>query len=145
MRAANGVDLYQKTLPNKIVLVDKEYAEQLEQYRHLSGTGIQRLRMLKEIRLSNGEKVTLERIAVELHLAMKYEKRYLLGQKKSLLEKGKTVNDISELLNFPKTTISRYVKKLRGALQESAPVNRCGLPPADRPPESPPAKKIPSA
>ena len=145
IRTAKNTDLYQKTRPDRMALAKKKNAEQLERYRKLSGTRIQKMRMLKEIRVSNGEKVTLDRIEAELSSALKDEKKSIFNKINQLLENKKSLNNISTLLNLPKTTIARHIKKNRGGLQESAPVNRRGLSPAEGPPEPPHTKNTSSA
>ena len=59
VRSAKSFDLYQKTAPHKLALLKKEFAEQLERFRSMPGTRIERMRILKEIRVSNGEQVTI--------------------------------------------------------------------------------------
>jgi hypothetical protein len=113
MKTAKGIDGYQKTAPHKMALARKEYAEQLERYLQLSGTRLEKFRMLKEIRISNGERVTLDRIEAEISLAIKYEKEDVLSKIKVLLDNGKSLNDISKALELPKTTVARYIKRLR--------------------------------
>ena len=66
VRSTKSFDLYQKTAPHKLALLKKEFAEQLERFRRLSGTRIEKLRILKEIRVSNGEQITSDRIDAEI-------------------------------------------------------------------------------
>jgi hypothetical protein len=113
MRTAKGVDIYQKTAPARLALVEKEYSAQLKRFRELTGTRIQRLRMLKEIRESNGEKVTLDRIEAEIRSASKHEKDRHLMKIKELNEKGKSLQEITSLIDLPKSTVARYLRKLR--------------------------------
>ena len=123
MRSAKSFDLYQKTAPHKLALLKKEFAEQLEQFRKMPGTRIERMRTLKEIRVSNGERVTLDQIDSELRHAKKNESDILLNSIKDMYDKGKSLSDISSSLNLPKSTVSRYLKKLRPP-----------EPPAEKPP-----------
>jgi hypothetical protein len=74
VRSAKSFDLYQKTAPHKLALLKKEFAEQLERFRSMPGTRIERMRILKEIRVSNGEQVPLDRIEAEIRRAIRYEK-----------------------------------------------------------------------
>jgi hypothetical protein len=113
MRSAKSFDLYQKTAPHKMALLKKEFAEQLERFRGMPGTRIERMRTLKEIRASNGEQVPLDRIEAEIRRAIQYEKEDALAKIKKLHDSGKSLNDISKALGFPKTTVARYLKKLR--------------------------------
>jgi hypothetical protein len=113
MRSAKSFDLYQKTAPHKLALLKKEFAEQLERFRRLSGTRIEKLRILKEIRVSNGDPVTLDRIDAEIRRAIQYDKEDKLLIIKSLHDSGKSLNDISKTMNLPKSTVARMIKQLR--------------------------------
>ena len=84
VRSAKSFDLYQKTAPHKLALLKKEFAEQLERFRSMPGTRIERMRILKEIRVSNGEQVTLDRIEAEIRRAIQYDKEEILVKIKSL-------------------------------------------------------------
>ena len=113
MRSAKSFDLYQKTAPHKLALLKKEFAEQLERFRKMPGTRIERMRTLKEIRVSNGEQVPLDRIEAEIRRAIQYEKEEILAKIKQLTDTGKSPQEISILLGKPKSTVVRYLKKLR--------------------------------
>ena len=113
VRSAKNFDLYQKTAPHKLALLKKEFAEQLERFRSMPGTRIDRIRILKEIRVSNGEQVTLDRIEAEIRRAIQYEKEEILQKIKKLSDSGKSTKEISIQLGIPKSTIVRYLKKLR--------------------------------
>jgi hypothetical protein len=43
IRSAKSFDLYQKTAPHKMALLKKEFAEQLERFRIMPGTRIERM------------------------------------------------------------------------------------------------------
>jgi hypothetical protein len=113
MRSAKSFDLYQKTAPHKMALHKKEIAEQLEQFRSMPGSRIERMRILKEIRVSNGDRVTLDQIDVELRHAKQYDKGDNLLILKSLVDGGKSLNDIVKTMNLPKSTVARMIKQLR--------------------------------
>jgi len=113
MRSAKSLDLYQKTAPHKLALLKKEFAEQLERFRSMPGTRIERMRILKEIRVSNGEQVPLDRIEAEIRRAIQYEKEDNLQKIMKLSDSGKSSKDISITLGIPKSTVVRYLKKLR--------------------------------
>jgi hypothetical protein len=113
VRSAKSFDLYQKTAPHKLALLKKEFAEQLERFRSMPGTRIERMRILKEIRVSNGEPVTLDRIDAEIRRAIQYEKEDKQLIVKSLLDSGKSLNEIVLSMNLPKTTVARMIKQLR--------------------------------
>ncbi len=102
MRSAKSFDLYQKTAPHKMALLKKEFAEQLERFRNMPGTRIERMRTLKEIRASNGEQVPLDRVEAEIRRAMQYEKEDNLEKIKKLRDSGKSLDDISKALGFRK-------------------------------------------
>jgi hypothetical protein len=113
VRSAKSFDLYQKTAPHKLALLKKEFAEQLERFRSMPGTRIERMRILKEIRVANGDPVTMDRIDAEIRRAKQYEKEDNLLKIKSLLDGGKSINDILDTMNLPKTTVLRMIKQLR--------------------------------
>jgi hypothetical protein len=113
MRSAKSFDLYQKTAPHKLALLKKEFAEQLERFRNMPGTPIERMRILKEIRVSNGEQVPLDRIEAEIRRAKQYEKEDKILNIKRLFDSGKSLNDISKKMNLPKSTVRRFIKRLR--------------------------------
>jgi len=113
VRAAKGFNLYQKTVPLKLAQVDKLYAEQLERFHELPGSRIQRLRLLKEIRESNGDKDTLDRLDAEIRIAIKQGKRNHLEKIKEFFEAGKSLTEICVEIDLQKSTIARYLRKLR--------------------------------
>jgi hypothetical protein len=113
VRSAKSFDLYQKTAPHKLALLKKEFAEQLERFRNMPGTPIERMCIFKEIRVSNGEQVSLDRIEAEIRRAKQYEKEDNLLKINSLLDGGKSINDILNTMNLPKTTVLRMIKQFR--------------------------------
>ena len=113
VQSAKSFELYQKTAPHKLALLKKEFAEQLERFRSMPGTRIERMRILKEIRISNGEPVTLDRIDAEIRRAIQYEKEDKRLIVKSLIDSGKSLNEIALSMNLPKTTVARMIKQLR--------------------------------
>jgi len=113
VRSAKSFDLYQKTAPHKLALLKKEFAEQLERFRRMPGTRIERMRILKEIRVSNGDPITLDRIDAEIRRAIQYEKDDIKLIIKSLLDNGKSLNEIVKIVNLPKSTVARFIKRLR--------------------------------
>jgi Homeodomain-like domain len=113
MRSAKSFNLYQKTASHKLALLKKEFAEQLARFRSMPGTRIERMRTLKEIRVSNGEQVPLDRIEAEIRRAIQYEKEEILQKIKKLTDSGKSTKEISIQLGIPKSTVVRYLKKLR--------------------------------
>jgi hypothetical protein len=113
MRSARNFDQYQKTAPHKLALLKKEFAEQLERFRSMPGSRIERLRILKEIRVSNGDPVTLDRMDAEIRRAKLYDKKVKLSKINSLLDAGKTLNEIVNEMELPKSTVRRFIKQLR--------------------------------
>jgi hypothetical protein len=113
VRSAKNFDLYQKTAPHKLALLKKEFAEQLERFCNMSGTHIEHMRILKEILVSNGEQITLDRIEAEIRRAIQYEKDDIQLKIKSLLDNGKSLNEIAKIVNLPKSTVARFIKRLR--------------------------------
>jgi hypothetical protein len=96
-----------------MVLHKKNIAEQLERFRHMSGTRVKRMRILKEIRVSNGEQVPLDRIEAEICRAIRYDKEDKMAKIQELLDIGKSINDIGKVMNLPKSKVRRFVKQLR--------------------------------
>ena len=78
----------------------------------MPGTRIERMRILKEIRVSNGDPVTLDRIDVEIRRAIQYGKEDNRLKVKSLLNDEKLLNEIALTMNLPKTTVARMIKQL---------------------------------
>ena len=79
----------------------------------MPGTRIERMRILKEIRVSNGEQVPLDRIDAEIRRAKQYEKEDNMAKIKKLLNNKKSLNDIVKVMNLPKSTVARMIKQLR--------------------------------
>ncbi len=79
----------------------------------MPGTRIERMRILKEIRVSNGEQVPLDRIEAEIRRAIRYEKEDRMLKIKELLDNGESLNDIGKVMNLPKSTVARLIKQLR--------------------------------
>jgi len=102
-----------KTAPPKMALLKKEFAEQLDRFRNMPGTRIDRMRILKEIRVSNGEPATLYRIDAEIRRAIRYENVERLLIIKGIHEKRKPLREIPSSLKLPKSTIARFIRKLR--------------------------------
>ena len=113
VRSAKNFDLYQKTAPHKMALHKKNIAEQLERFRKMPGTRIERMRILKEIRISQGERVTLDQIDVELRHAKQYDNEDKMAKVKNLLERGESLNDIVKTMDLPKSTVARFIWRLR--------------------------------
>ena len=86
-------------------------AKQLEHYRELYGSRIEKLRILKGIRNAMGDNVTLGRIDAEIRIAMEREREINLINVHRLSKKGYSLHEISTELNIPKSTVSRYLKK----------------------------------
>ena len=105
VRSAKSFDLYQKTAPHKLALLKKEFAEQLERFRSMPGTRIERMRILKEIGFPTVNRLPLDRIDAEIRRAKQYEKEDKLAIIKSLLDSGKSLNDIVKTMNLPKSTV----------------------------------------
>jgi len=124
MRMGKGIDRYKKTLPGKIRIVQKEQAAQLKRFRQLPGSRAERLRVLKEIRIANGEKATLDLIDAEIRHAMNREKELLRARIEKMRAEGKSVTAICKATKVPASTIYLHLKKV------------------DRPPEDRPARPL---
>lgn len=96
-----------------MALLKKEFAEQLARFRSMPGTRIERMRILKEIRVSNGEQVPLGRIEAKIRRAIHNEKEEILQKIQILSDSGKTPKEISIALGIPKSTVVRYLRKIR--------------------------------
>lgn len=125
LRNASQIDLSQKERPARMEQAYAAYSRQLEQYRELPGTRADKLRTLKVLRASIGETVTLDRIAAELRVALELESNENIKKVKDLSEKGYSLQQISNELSLPKSTVSRYMKK-----DVPEPEKEVSLPPA---------------
>jgi hypoxanthine-guanine phosphoribosyltransferase len=96
-----------------MALHKKNIAEQLERFRKMPGTRIERMRILKEIRVSQGERVTLDQIDVELRHAKQYDIEGKIVIIKELLDGGESLNEIVNKMNLRKSTVARLIKQLR--------------------------------
>ena len=74
LRSASQIDLYQKNKPARMAQLKCFRTEQLETFRKLKGTRIERFRLIKVLRESNGDKVTLGRIMAEIKIALDEER-----------------------------------------------------------------------
>ena len=111
LRSASQLELYQKNKPARMEQVYAAQAKQLEQYRELSGTRMEKLRILKEMRNVMGENVTLDRINAEISSALKRERNNNMLIINKLHEDGYSLHEISTKLAINKSTVSRYLKK----------------------------------
>ncbi len=105
-----GADLFQKGRPEKTALARAGRADQLKSYRELTGARCQRAQILQELRRSQGEDVTLDRIFSELTLAGNEEKGNLSNQVGQLSTSGHSLAFIAKNLGFPNTTVSCYLR-----------------------------------
>ena len=112
LRSASQIDLYQKNKPARMAQVNQFYAEQLTTFRKLKGTRLERFRLIKVLRESNGDEVTLDRIMAEIKIAIENEQNEKLRKVYQLSNKGYSLNQISKKMGIPKSTISRYCKKV---------------------------------
>jgi hypothetical protein len=98
-------------------------------FRELPGTRPQRLKILKEMYISNGTYITQDRLDAMIKMAQEEEKKVTLLRIKKLIHKGMSLSDIASTLNVPKSTVARYA---RGAKQGTARVKRSVLSLAER-------------
>lgn len=92
--------------------VNAFYARQLEQYRKLPGNRIEKLRFIKELRATMGDNITLGRLSSQISLALDLERKDKFNNINLLSEKGYSLHKISNELGIPKSTVSRYLKKI---------------------------------
>jgi hypothetical protein len=112
LRSASQIDLYQKNGPARMEQVYAAYARQLAQYRKLPGTRIEKLRLLKGLRNTMGDNVTLDSIISEIKIALEIERKENLYRIHQLSKEGYTLTQISTKMCLPKSTVSRYLKKV---------------------------------
>ena len=86
--------------------------EQLETFRKLKGTRMEKFRLIKVLRESNGDKVTLGRIMAEIKIALDDERNEVFNKVSQLSIKGYSITQISTEIGIPKSTVSRYLKKV---------------------------------
>ena len=113
LQTASAIEVYQKSYPAKVEQAMKLYAEQLALYRELPGTHRERINVLKQQRISNGEKVTLDGIEAQLRIARAEEKKSRLSRIAALRAQGIKIRDIAKLLEIPVSTVANSLKKLR--------------------------------
>ena len=112
LRSASQIDLYQKNKPARMAQLKCFRTEQLETFRKLKGTRIERFRLIKVLRESNGDKVTLGRIMAEIKIALDEERNEVFNKVSQLSIKGYSITQISTEIGIPKSTVSRYLKKV---------------------------------
>ncbi len=112
LRSAGQIDLYQKNSPARMEQAYAAYTQQLAQYRKLPGTRTEKLRLLKGLRKTMGENVTLDTIISEIKIALEIERKEKLYSIHQLSKEGYSIQQISNKLGLPKTTVSRYLKKV---------------------------------
>jgi transcriptional regulator with XRE-family HTH domain len=112
LRSASQVDLYQKNGPTRMEQAYAAYTQQLTQYRKLPGTRMEKLRLLKGLRTTMGENVTLDTIISEIKIAIEIERKEKLYSIHQLSKEGYSLQQISNKIGLPKSTVSRYLKKV---------------------------------
>ncbi len=122
-RTTSKLDLFQKNRPARMEQLKRFYAEQLEVFRKLDGTRFERFRLIKLLRESKGEKVTLDKIMAEIKKALDNERDDKFGKVLELLKKGYSPTRISNEMNIPKATISRYCKRIKLELAKNIKVS----------------------
>jgi len=110
--AQSKLDLSQKNRPEKMELAYRKYREELTRFRELKGTPIERIRILKNLRAAQGEDVTLDGIMAELKIAREEERNDKLNNIVHLSRKGYPLDKIASELKIPRSTVSRYLKKV---------------------------------
>ena len=105
------IDSSQKTNPEKMARARRSRANLLKKYREIPGSRPQRMRILKEMFISEGVEITLDRLTAKLQLATEEEKLHKQLQVKQMIRKGKSLNEIASELSIPKSTASRYARE----------------------------------
>lgn len=112
---------YRLTTESRIDLSQKNRSEQMAQarnsrgdlqrkYREIKGSRPQRIRIQKEMLITEGMKITQNRIAAKLQMAIEEEKLLKQLVVKWLICKGKTIEDIASTLSISKSTVARYAR-----------------------------------
>ena len=104
------LDASQKTFPEKMARARRFRTDLLRKYRDIPGSRLQRLRILKEMCVSDGMEITLDRLTAMIQIAVEEEKSHKKLQVKRLIRKGKTLNDIALELSIPSSTAARYAR-----------------------------------
>ena len=65
-RSASQIDLSHKNRPLKLEQASLARRKQLQLFRELEGSRYERIRLLKEIRATQGENVTIDRISAQI-------------------------------------------------------------------------------
>lgn len=118
-KTASRLDSSQKSNPEKMVHARRSRADLLKKFREIPGSTAQRMRILKEMFLSEGIQITLDRLSAKLQLARVEEKLHQQTLVKRLKRKGNSCDEISSALNIPKSTVARYTKAKKTAKKSS--------------------------
>ena len=92
LRSASQIDLYQKEGPARMEQAYAAYTRQLAQYRKLPGTRAEKIRLLKGIRTTMGDNVTLDTIMTEIKIAIEIERKEKLYRIHQLSKDGYSLN-----------------------------------------------------
>ena len=110
IQTESRLDVSQKSKPVQMAQMRKNRVRMLEKFREISGTRSQRLRILQEMCIGEGVKITQDRISAQLQIALEEEKEVYRLRIKRLIRKGKSIGEIASSLGLPKSTVARYAK-----------------------------------
>ncbi len=103
-------EAYQNTKHEKMARARRYRTDLLKRFREIPGSRMQRLRILKEMCLSEGKEITLDRLIATIQVAAEEEKILKIMKVKQLIRKGKSLKDIAMELSITKSTAARYAQ-----------------------------------
>lgn len=115
LRTESQLDASQKCNPEKMAQASRSRADLLKRFRQIPGFRPQRMKMLKEMLLIEGEEITLDRLTAKLQLAVEEEKGRKQMRVKRLIKQGKSLREIADMLQIPKSTAGRYARAEKAA------------------------------
>jgi len=132
----------QKTKPVKMAQMRLHRAEILKRFRDIpSGSRQQKLKILQELSMLEGIRITQDRLSAQLQIALKEEKEGKVFKVKRLIRKGITIEEIASALNLSKSTVARIARSLKGSTQSPSLTKGSVLAIAECPPEASSSKK----
>jgi hypothetical protein len=102
------IDSSQKNKPEQLARATKSSAALLKKYKEIIGSPQQRLKILRQMCITEGIEITQDRLAAKLQLATEEEILHKQTPVKMLKRKDKTLDDIASALSIPKSTVARY-------------------------------------
>ena len=110
IQTESRLEASQKSKSVQMAQMRQNRARMLEKYREIAGTHNQRIKILQEMCIGEGVKITQDRISAQLQNAREEEKEVHIVRIKRLIRKGKSIGEVASSLGLPKSTVARYAK-----------------------------------